>query len=51
MVLVPSIMELLGPANWWMPRWLDRVVPTLGVEVDVGPPAPAEGSSEAAPVG
>ena len=24
MVLVPSIMELLGPVNWWMPRWLDR---------------------------
>ncbi len=39
MVLVPSVMELLGPANWWMPRWLDRVVPRLGVEVDVEPPA------------
>jgi RND superfamily putative drug exporter len=35
MVLVPSIMELLGRANWWMPAWLDRVVPNLGVEVDV----------------
>ena len=35
MVLVPSIMELLGKANWWMPSWLDRVVPHLGVEVDV----------------
>jgi RND superfamily putative drug exporter len=39
MVLVPSVMELLGRANWWMPRWLDRAVPHLGVEVDV-PPAP-----------
>lgn len=38
MVLVPSVMELLGDANWWMPRWLDRVVPALGVEVDVRPP-------------
>ncbi len=37
MVLVPSVMELLGPANWWMPRWLDRIVPNLGVEVDVAP--------------
>ena len=37
MVLVPSVMELLGPANWWMPRWLDRVVPHLGIEVDVEP--------------
>ena len=39
MVLVPAIMELLGRANWWMPPWLDRVVPRLGVEVDVTPPA------------
>ncbi len=39
MVLVPAIMELLGRANWWMPRWLDRVVPHLGVEVDVALPA------------
>jgi RND superfamily putative drug exporter len=38
MVLVPSVMELLGRANWWMPSWLDRIVPTLGVEVNVGPP-------------
>jgi putative drug exporter of the RND superfamily len=34
MVLVPSVMELLGRANWWMPRWLDRVVPHMGTEVD-----------------
>jgi RND superfamily putative drug exporter len=40
MVLVPSVMELLGPANWWMPRWLDRIVPHLGVEVDVEPLSP-----------
>ena len=37
MVLVPSVMELLGRANWWMPSWLDRAVPKLGVEVDVAP--------------
>ena len=41
MVLVPSIMELLGTANWWMPSWLDRVVPRLGVEVDVTRPTAA----------
>ncbi len=39
LVLVPSVMELLGNANWYLPRWLDRIVPTLGVEVDVEPPA------------
>jgi RND superfamily putative drug exporter len=32
MVLVPATMELLGGANWWLPRWLDRVVPTLSVD-------------------
>jgi RND superfamily putative drug exporter len=29
MVLVPGLMQLLGRANWWMPRWLDRAVPRL----------------------
>ncbi len=39
LVLVPSTMELLGKANWWFPHWLDRIVPTLSVEID---PADAE---------
>lgn len=34
MVLVPATMELLGEANWWMPKWLDRVLPTINVEGD-----------------
>jgi RND superfamily putative drug exporter len=34
MVLVPSTMELLGNANWWFPGWLDRIVPTISVEVE-----------------
>jgi putative drug exporter of the RND superfamily len=29
MLLVPATMELLGARNWWMPRWLDRLVPRL----------------------
>jgi putative drug exporter of the RND superfamily len=37
MVLVPSTMELLGNANWWFPRWLDRTVPKLSVEVETAP--------------
>ncbi|HLM19493.1 MAG TPA: MMPL family transporter, partial [Acidimicrobiia bacterium] len=32
MVLVPATMELLGRRNWWMPNWLDRVVPKLHIE-------------------
>ena len=40
MVLVPSIMELLGPVNWWLPRWMDRSIPTIGMEVTPAPPTP-----------
>ncbi len=32
MVLVPSTMELAGKANWWLPRWLDRILPNLHVD-------------------
>jgi RND superfamily putative drug exporter len=31
-VLVPAAMQLFGRANWWIPDWLDRVLPHLGVE-------------------
>ena len=31
-VLVPALMHAMGKANWWMPRWLDRVVPHVAVE-------------------
>jgi RND superfamily putative drug exporter len=30
MVLVPSVMELLGDANWWLPGWLRRILPGPG---------------------
>ena len=32
MVLVPATMELLGEANWWLPKWLDRILPRFSVE-------------------
>ena len=32
MVLVPSTMSLLGSANWWVPRWLDRILPHMDLE-------------------
>jgi RND superfamily putative drug exporter len=34
MLLVPATMELLGRANWWLPRWLDRAIPTLRIEAE-----------------
>ena len=32
MLLVPATMELLGDKNWWLPRWLDRLLPDIDVE-------------------
>jgi RND superfamily putative drug exporter len=32
LVLVPATMELLGSANWWLPRWLDRILPKIEIE-------------------
>jgi putative drug exporter of the RND superfamily len=32
MVLVPATMELLGDRNWWLPKWLDRILPQISVE-------------------
>ena len=32
LLLVPAVMHLLGKANWWMPAWLDRLLPELHVE-------------------
>ena len=36
LVLVPATMELLGDRNWWLPRWLDRVLPVVHVEAERG---------------
>ncbi|MFI1521307.1 MMPL family transporter [Kitasatospora cineracea] len=40
MVLVPATMTLLGRRNWWLPGWLDRLLPELRVEPGEAP-APA----------
>jgi putative drug exporter of the RND superfamily len=39
MVLVPAVMQLMGRANWWIPGWLDRLLPRL--DGDIGRAAPA----------
>ncbi|MFF8396763.1 MMPL family transporter [Streptomyces sp. NPDC016172] len=31
-LLVPALMHLLGGANWWLPRWLDKRMPRLSIE-------------------
>jgi putative drug exporter of the RND superfamily len=56
MLLVPSLMVLMGRANWWLPRWLDRLLPAVQLE-DAGagrtktdrPPAPSPDDPVAPP--
>ena len=49
MAIVPSLMFLFGKANWWFPGWLDRALPRLSVEPDLGPiPRPTSGPGESA---
>jgi RND superfamily putative drug exporter len=39
-VLVPATMKLLGDWNWWLPGWLDRLLPNLDIEGGAGLPEP-----------
>jgi RND superfamily putative drug exporter len=39
MVLVPAVMQLMGRANWWIPGWLDRILPRLDGDVVRAPVA------------
>ncbi len=32
MVLIPALLFIFGDAAWWMPKWLDRIVPKVDVE-------------------
>ena len=52
MLLVPATMELLGDRNWWVPKWLDRILPRIHVEgPDAGPSAADDrGADEQEPV-
>ncbi|MEY2472212.1 MAG: putative drug exporter of the superfamily [Actinomycetota bacterium] len=50
MLLVPATMELLGDKNWWMPAWLDRIIPKLnvgGASDDTTPAPVSEGPAPA----
>lgn len=50
--LVPAVMAILGEKAWWMPAWMDRVLPTVHVEAAPDEqPAAATASAAAAPAG
>jgi uncharacterized membrane protein YdfJ with MMPL/SSD domain len=42
LVLVPAAMKLLGDWNWWMPTWLDRLLPDFAFEAGAHEPEPAK---------
>ncbi len=51
-MLVPSLMHLFGKSNWYLPRWLDRVLPRLSVEApDEQLPTVPEDLAEVQPTG
>jgi RND superfamily putative drug exporter len=51
-LLVPASMALMGRANWWLPDWLDRLLPQLPVEgTDHHHGAPPDEIGELVPVG
>lgn len=43
LLLVPAAMELLGEKNWWLPGWLDRMLPTIAIERETPEPVLADG--------
>ena len=55
LLLMPALMHLLGDAAWWLPRWLDRILPDVDVEgaqlerhtARASAPAPVEGETDA----
>ena len=53
-LLVPAVMELLGERSWWIPSWLDRVLPRVSIEGqgffdDASPPPAPEPEPAPAP--
>ncbi|MDT0378674.1 MMPL family transporter [Streptomyces sp. DSM 42041] len=47
-LLVPALMHLLGGANWWLPKWLDRILPRVTIEPPERPQAVEPGADEPA---
>lgn len=46
MAIVPAVLALLGRTAWWLPRWLDRVLPDVDVEGEALSRAPGAGAHE-----
>ncbi len=48
LLLVPATMQLMGRWNWWLPAWLDRVLPNISIEgsPEMGAAANVEAATE-----
>ncbi len=49
-MLVPATMRLMGDANWWIPKWLDRILPTIDIEGEGSLPELDFDTSQSEPV-
>jgi RND superfamily putative drug exporter len=49
MTLVPAVLALLGEKAWWLPRWLDRLLPKIDVEGHAAPAAVVDTPDEVTP--
>jgi putative drug exporter of the RND superfamily len=45
-VLLPAVLELLGPVTWWLPPWLDRRLPRIRIEGHLATSAEETGQAE-----
>jgi len=49
MIVAPAVMALLGDRAWWLPRWLDRILPRIPLEGEEGDPPASVPSPSALP--
>jgi RND superfamily putative drug exporter len=50
LTVVPALLNLLGEKSWYMPRWLDKVLPNITIEPPVEQPSGEPQTAAAQPV-
>jgi len=46
-LLLPAVLHLVGPRTWWLPAWLQRLLPSLNIEGTLPPVEPAASGAHA----
>jgi RND superfamily putative drug exporter len=49
LMIVPAVLQMLGDRAWYMPRWLERIIPRITIEPPAARPAPAPAPAPSAP--